>query len=84
MCPGVDSASKNWYQDNPGGKGGRCVRLKTYQFHVPIVKKYGDLKLLEFCGSVQDCKGAAFTFYKICVQMTRGTICLNLLLIMHN
>ena len=23
--PGVDSASKNEYQDIPGGKGGRCV-----------------------------------------------------------
>ena len=29
MCPGVDSASKNEYQDTPGGKGGRCVRLTT-------------------------------------------------------
>jgi hypothetical protein len=28
MCPGVDSASKNEYQVNPGGKGGRCVRLR--------------------------------------------------------
>ena len=27
VCPGVDSASKNEYQDIPGGKGGRCVRL---------------------------------------------------------
>jgi hypothetical protein len=23
MCPGVDSASKNEYQETPGGKGGR-------------------------------------------------------------
>ena len=29
MCPGVDSASKNEYQDIPGGKGGRCVRVTT-------------------------------------------------------
>ena len=27
--PGVDSASKNEYQDIPGGKGGRCVRVTT-------------------------------------------------------
>jgi hypothetical protein len=27
MCLGVDSASKNEYQDNPGGKDGRCVRV---------------------------------------------------------
>ena len=29
MFLGVDSASKNEYQDNPGGKGGRCVWLTT-------------------------------------------------------
>jgi hypothetical protein len=36
MCPGVDSASKNEYQVNPGVKGGRCVRLTTYNLHVPM------------------------------------------------
>jgi hypothetical protein len=36
MCPGVDSASENEYQVNPGGKGGRCVRLTTYHLHVPM------------------------------------------------
>ena len=29
MLPGVDSASKNEYQDIPVGKGGRCVRVMT-------------------------------------------------------
>jgi hypothetical protein len=29
MCPGVDSASKNEYQDTPGGKDGLCIRLTT-------------------------------------------------------
>jgi hypothetical protein len=29
MCPGVDSASKNEYQDIPGVKDGRCLRLAT-------------------------------------------------------
>jgi hypothetical protein len=29
MCPGVDSASKNEYQDIPGGKDGRCERVTT-------------------------------------------------------
>ena len=29
VCLGVDSASKNEYQDIPGGKGGRCVRVTT-------------------------------------------------------
>jgi hypothetical protein len=29
MCPGVDSASKNKYQDTPGGKDGRCVGVMS-------------------------------------------------------
>ena len=29
VCSGVDSTSKNEYQDIPGGKGGRCVRVTT-------------------------------------------------------
>jgi len=29
MSPGVDSASKNEYQDIPGGKDGRCVKVMT-------------------------------------------------------
>jgi len=29
MCLGVDSASKNEYQDIPRGKDGRCVRVTT-------------------------------------------------------
>ena len=29
MCPGVDSASKNEYQDIPGGKDGWCVRVTS-------------------------------------------------------
>ena len=29
MCPGVDSASKNEYQETPEGEGGRCVRVTT-------------------------------------------------------
>ena len=29
LCHGVDSASKNEYQDIPRGKGGRCVRVTT-------------------------------------------------------
>ena len=58
MCPGFDSASKNGYQYNPGGKGGWCVRLTTYH-HVPIVKKSGGLNLLEPFGPVQACNGTA-------------------------
>jgi hypothetical protein len=29
MCHGVDTASKNEYQDTPGGKDGLCVRVTT-------------------------------------------------------
>jgi hypothetical protein len=29
MCPGVDSACKNEYEDTPGSKDGRCVRVTT-------------------------------------------------------
>jgi len=62
MCSGVDSTSKNEYQDNPGGKGGRCVRLTTYHLHVPIVKKCGGFNLLEPCGTLQACNGTALPF----------------------
>jgi hypothetical protein len=41
MCPRVDSASKNEYQVNPGGKGGRCLRLTTYHLHVPMSRNLG-------------------------------------------
>jgi hypothetical protein len=43
MCPGVESASKNEYQVNPGGKGGRCVRLTTYHIHVLMSRNLGAL-----------------------------------------
>jgi hypothetical protein len=43
MCPGVDSASKNEYVVNPGGKGGRCLRLKTYHLRVPMSRNLGAL-----------------------------------------
>jgi hypothetical protein len=56
MCPGVDSASKNEYQVNPWGKGGRCVRLTNYHLHVPMSRN------LEPCGPVQDCNGTALPF----------------------
>ena len=67
--PWVDSASKNEYQDNPGGKGGRCVRLTTYHLLVPIVKKSGSLNLLEPCGPVQACSGTALPFIYIYIYV---------------
>jgi hypothetical protein len=43
MFLGADSASKNEYQANLGGKGGRCVRLTTYHLHVPMSRNLGAL-----------------------------------------
>jgi hypothetical protein len=43
MCPGVNSASENEYQVNPGGKGDRCERLTTYHLHVPMSINLGAL-----------------------------------------
>jgi hypothetical protein len=34
--PGVHPASKNEYQDTPGGKDGRCVWLTTYHLQVTM------------------------------------------------
>ena len=59
MCPGVDSASKNEYQDNPGVKGRLCVRLTTNHLHVPLSRNLGGLNLLEPCGPVQACNVTA-------------------------
>ena len=75
MCPGIDSDSKSEYQDNPGGKGGRCVRLTTYHLHVPIVKKSGGLNLLESCGPLQVCNGTAFIKIQIFCAMGMVTYC---------
>jgi hypothetical protein len=47
----------------PGGKGGRCVGLTICHLHVPIVVKYGSLKLLESSGPVQACNGIALIYY---------------------
>jgi hypothetical protein len=40
MCPGVDSASNNEYQDSPGGKGGRC--------HLHSAESHGSPEALNF------------------------------------
>jgi hypothetical protein len=63
MCPGVDSASKNEYQDTPGSKAGRCVRLTTYHLHEPNVKKIRGLNLPDTRGPVQACSGTALLYY---------------------
>ena len=73
MCLGVDSASKNDYQDNPEGKGGRSIRLTTYHFHVSIVQKSGGLKLLEPCGPVHVCNWIALAMLSRNRKMLRKT-----------
>ena len=83
MCLGADSASKSEYQDIPGGKGGRCVSLTTYHFHLPIVKKFGGLNFMEPCGPLQACNETALPFHsfhrqsglilRICEEMIRMT-----------
>jgi hypothetical protein len=62
MCPGVDSVSKNEYQDTVGDKEGRCVRLTTYHLHVPNVKKIRGLTLTHPHGPVQACSATASLF----------------------
>jgi len=62
----VDSASnRNEYQKYfLGSKGGRCLRLKPYNFYVPILLKSVILTLLEPSGSAQACYRDIFTFIK--------------------
>ena len=51
MALGVDSApSENEYQEYPGGKGGRCVRLTTYHHTVPLSRNLGALTILDPSG----------------------------------
>jgi hypothetical protein len=40
---GVDSVSKNEYQNTPGGKDSHCVRLTTYHLQVPMSQNLGAL-----------------------------------------
>jgi hypothetical protein len=66
MCPGVDSASKNEYQVNPGCKDGRCVRLTTYYLHVPMSRNLGALTSWKPVGLFRFVMGQLylFTFYE--------------------
>jgi hypothetical protein len=63
MCLGVDIASKNEYQDTPGSKAGRCVRLTTYHLHVSNVKKIRGLNLPDSQGPVQACSGKILLYF---------------------
>ena len=42
--PGIDSrCRRDFSQDTPGGKGGRCVRLINHHLHVPASRNLGVL-----------------------------------------
>ena len=56
--PGVDSASKWVPGVFPGGKGGRCVTLKTYHHPVPLSRNLGN-NFLEPSGTLRACNGTA-------------------------
>ena len=45
-----------------GGKGGRCVRLKTLPPSCAVVMKSGNLNSLEPSGPLQACNGTALPF----------------------
>jgi hypothetical protein len=45
-----------------GGKGGRCVRLKTLPSSSAVVMKSGNLNFLEPSGPFQACNGTALPF----------------------
>jgi hypothetical protein len=62
MCPGVDSASKNEYQVNPGGKVGRCVRLTTYHPHVPMSRNLEALTSWNPVGLFRPVMGQLYPF----------------------
>jgi hypothetical protein len=63
MCPGVDSASKNEYPVNPGGKGGRYVRLTTYHLHVPMSRNLGALNSWNPVGLFRHAMGQLYLLY---------------------
>jgi hypothetical protein len=63
MCPGVDPASKNEYQVNPGAKDGRCVRLTSYHLHVPMSRNLVALKSWNPMGLFRPVMGELY-FYK--------------------
>jgi hypothetical protein len=60
MCPGVDSASKNEYQETPAGKDGRCVRVAT--FIEPKVKKIRSVNLPEPLGPRRPVTGHLYLY----------------------
>jgi hypothetical protein len=70
MCPGVNSASKNEYQVNPGGKGGQCIRLTTYHLHVPKSRNLGAITSLNPVGLYRPAMGQ---LYLLCICLAENS-----------
>ena len=67
MCPGVNSASKNEYQDTPGGKVGQCVTVTTLlPSQCRKSRKSGSLNLPDTQGPVLACSGTALLLPYTC------------------
>ena len=63
VCPGVDSASKNEYQDIPRGKGGRFVRVTTLPPSCAECLEIWSLNRPEPSGPHRPVIGIALPFY---------------------
>jgi hypothetical protein len=61
----------NEYQVNPGGKGGRCVRLTTYHHTVPLSSNLGALTNPRPLWACMACYGSALPLHVI-GQVVRG------------
>jgi hypothetical protein len=55
-------------RDVPGVKGGRCVRLTTYHYIVPMSRNLGALTLLDRCGPAWPVMGVLY-FYLFYYQI---------------
>ena len=62
--PGVNSASKNEFQDIPGGKGGRCVRVTTLPPSCAECLVIWSLNRKEPSGPHRPVKGVAFCRFR--------------------
>jgi hypothetical protein len=83
MCSGVDSVSKNEYQDTPGGKDGRCVRVTTLPLSCAECLEILDLNLPETPKATRPVVGLLYLYLRcdsvnhlhpVC-QDTRGPRC---------
>ena len=70
--PGVDSASNgNEYQEHfLRGKGGRCVRLTTYHYSVPLSRNLGALTSWNPLGLSRPVMGLIYLYLYITISIT--------------